>query len=177
MMVPMSRVLFITGSSGSGKTTVAAQVAEHWPSTCALLDFDKIRTFIKSGYAEPAHGWDKKTEKQWTIARDVVASMTQAYAPHNIDVVIEAFATPGDYSAWKKSFGNILHETFVLLPPLDRVLARNNERDGTAKLKEADIRQNYEWYEGWKNVDGVVVLKNSTDSPKQTADKIISLVI
>lgn len=57
----MSKIIFITGPSGSGKTTTAACVAETWPTICALIDFDKIRTCVKSGYAEPAHGWNDKT--------------------------------------------------------------------------------------------------------------------
>jgi adenylylsulfate kinase-like enzyme len=67
----VSRVVFITGPSGSGKSTIAVHVAQRWPTTCALLDFDRVRTFVRSGYAEPAYGWSAECERQWSLARDV----------------------------------------------------------------------------------------------------------
>jgi hypothetical protein len=107
------------------------------------------------------------------VAREVVASMARSYVSNSIDVVTEAFATPGDYPTWEESFGDTTHKTFILLPPLVQVLARNNERE----VKAADVTQNYAWSEGWKNVENVIVLENSKVNPKQTADKIISSII
>ncbi len=172
-MAAVGRVVFITGPSGSGKSTVAAKVAGLWPSTCVLLDFDKQRTFIKSGYAEPAHGWNDECERQWALARDVIAAMIPTYAAQNVDVVVEAYANTGDYDLWQKAFGDVPCRTFVLLPPLEVVLARNNQRSGAAKLQEQDVRSNYECSMGWRSQPDVTVLENFTESPEQTARRII----
>ncbi len=170
----MSKIVFITGPSGSGKSATATRVAEIWPRACVLLKFDEIRTFIKSGYAEPANGWDSATEQQWTITKKVVIAMAKAYVANEIDVVIEAFANPGDYVTWQALFTNVApYQTFALLPTVDVALARNGMRSGAAKLKEHDIRQNHEWSLGWQDVEGVTVFDNSDIDVGSLTDKII----
>jgi adenylylsulfate kinase-like enzyme len=172
----MSLIVFVTGPSGAGKSTTAAQVAADWPDRCAFIDFDRIRTFIKSGYAEPAFGWNEETEQQWEIGKQVVAAMVAAYLAHNVSVVIDAFATFHDYPTWQALFGNTEYHTFALLPNLQVVLQRNNERTGAAKLKESDVRQNYEWSERWRTVEGVTIMDNSMEVPQQSASRIIQRV-
>lgn len=168
-----AKLIFLTGPSGSGKSTTAKEVASNWPTKCALLDFDYVRTLIKSGYAEPANGWNDETEKQWDIAKQVVTTIARKYIDNNVSVVIEAFATPHDYPTWQKLFGDIKPATFVLIPNLEVVLVRNNQRQGIAKLKESDIKQNYEWSESWAKISDGTIIDNSTITTKQTAEKII----
>jgi energy-coupling factor transporter ATP-binding protein EcfA2 len=170
----MSKIIFITGPSGSGKSTTAARISEMWPSACAFLKFDEIRTFIKSGYAEPANGCNSETERQWTIAKEVVISMAKTYIANDVDAVIEAFANPHDYSTWQTLFDPVSYQTFALLPPVEVALARNNARSGVAGLKESDIKQNHEWSVGWKDVPGVIVIDNSNINVDLLTEKIIS---
>lgn len=166
-------LIFITGPSGAGKTTTASEVAARWPSKCALIDFDSIRTLIKSSYAEPAKGWNDETEQQWDIAKQVVASMAETYIKNNVSVVIPVFATPHDYPTWEKLFANMPYKPFALLPDMEVVLARNNQRKNIARLKESDITQNYEWSVEWKNTADVIVIDNGTAKIADIADLII----
>jgi energy-coupling factor transporter ATP-binding protein EcfA2 len=171
----MPKIIFITGPSGSGKTTTATEVAQAWPKACALLRFDQIRTFIAAGYAEPADGWNKETEHQWAIAKGVVGTMAKEYLANDLDVVIEAYSNPHDYPTWQAVFGLTGYVTFALLPPVEVVIARNSARFGVAKLAETDIKQNYEWSIGWRDVKGVTVFDNSNIELDEIAKKIISL--
>lgn len=168
-----AKLIFITGPSGSGKSATAKEVAASWPTTCALLDFDNIRTFIQSGYAEPANGWNDETEKQWELAKHVVTAMAQAYTSSGVSVVLEVFATPHDYPQWQDLFGDMAYKTFALLPEVSVVVGRNNQREGTARLKESDIAQNYDWSVGWKDIDGVTVIDNGNQSVVNVANHII----
>jgi energy-coupling factor transporter ATP-binding protein EcfA2 len=171
----MSKIIFITGPSGSGKSTSAACVADKWPNTCALLKFDELRTFIKSGYAEPADGWNDETERQWTITKKIVTAMAKSYIANEVDVVIEAFSNPGDYSTWQALFNPMDYQTFALLPPVEVALLRNDTRSGAAKLKESDIKQNHEWSAGWSEVDGVTVFDNTHINVETLAEEIIKI--
>ena len=170
---PVSRVVFITGPSGSGKSTVAAHVAQRWPTTCVLLDFVKLRTFVRSGYAEPAHGWSAECERQWTLARDVVAAAVPVYASQSVAIVVEAYANTGDFDRWQAAFGSLPVSTFVLLPPLDLVLARNRQRRGAARLTDDDVRGNYNASLDWREGNGVIVLHIADESPKVLAQRLI----
>jgi adenylylsulfate kinase-like enzyme len=98
----VSRVVFITGPSGSGKSTIAAHVAQLWPTTCVLLDFDQLRTFVRSGYAEPAYGWSAECERQWALARDIVAAAVPVYAAQSVTVVVEAYANTATSTGGKR---------------------------------------------------------------------------
>lgn len=167
-------VVFIIGPSGSGKSTTAALLSSTWHTTCALLKFDKIRTFIKSGYAEPAHGWNEKTKAQWDIAKEVVAGMSRAYNNNKIDVILEVFATPNDLDSYKELFEGLDYRFIVLLPTLETVLTRNNQREGVEKLKDEVIRQNYKWSEAWRDVKGAVVIDNANITTDEVVRKIIT---
>jgi hypothetical protein len=108
-----------------------------------------MRAFVKSGYAEPANGWDRETARQWEVAKAVVASVAKSYLESNISVVVEAFANSGEYTTWTSLLSEVgNYQTFALMPPLETVLARNASRAGVARLKEADIKQNHEWSAG-----------------------------
>jgi len=169
----VSRVVFITGPSGSGKSTIAAHVAQRWPTTCALLDFDRVRTFVRAGYAEPAYGWSVECERQWSLARDVVAAAVPVYAARSVTVVVEAYANTGDVDRWQAAFGSIPVSTFVLLPPLDLVLTRNRQRRGAARLTDDDVRGNYAASLDWRDGNGVTVLRFTDESPEAQARVLI----
>jgi len=77
-------------------------VAARWPSICAVLNFDEIRRLIKSGYAEPATGWNEATEQQWELAKHTVMAMAKAYIDNGVSVVLEVFATSYDFRKWKQ---------------------------------------------------------------------------
>lgn len=168
-----AKLIFITGPSGAGKSTTAKEVASKWPSTCALLDFDKIRTLIKAGYAEPALEWNDETASQWGLAMQVIKAMAQAYIDNNVSVVVEVFATPSDLSKWQALFGDIPFRAFVLLPDLDVVIARNEERKGVTKLMEHKVRENYEWSVGWSKISGITILDNGHAEVADIAIKIM----
>jgi energy-coupling factor transporter ATP-binding protein EcfA2 len=164
-------VVFITGPSGSGKSTVAERVAERWPTTCVLLDFDRLRTFIRSGYAEPAYGWTAECERQWSLARRVIAAAVPVYLAQSVDVVVDAYANPGDFDLWRAAFGSVPTRTFVLMPPLALALARNRQREGPARLIDEDVRGNYAASAGWRDAD-VTVVRIQDETPDELAERV-----
>ncbi len=172
----LGRIVFVSGPSGSGKSTTARHVAAHMSGLCALLDFDQVRLLVKAGYAEPAYGWNEDTERQWAIAKSVVGAMASTYCQQGVNVVIEAFATPHDYSFWRELVAGAPFSAFVLLPPVEVALERNAQRSGAAKLKDSDIRQHHDWSMGWYDVEDVTVLDNATITPEEVAADIVAAV-
>lgn len=166
-------LIFLTGPSAAGKSTTAKLLASKWHKTCALIDFDKIRTFIKSGYVEPAIEWNDKAKQQWDLAKEVVTEMSKIYNKHDVDVVLEVFATPNDFENYKDLLKDLNYKFVVLLPTLESAIIRNNQRKGLPKLKEKDIRQNYEWSEGWRNIKEAIIIDNTDLTVEETVDEII----
>jgi hypothetical protein len=146
-----------------------------WPSTCAVLNFDEIRRLIKSGYAEPAIEWNEATERQWELAKHVVIAMAKTYIDNDISVVLEVFATPHDFPKWKRLFGDLPYTAVALVPELEVVLARNDQRQGVPKLKESDVTRNHEWSLGWKDVPKMTVIDNGIHNAADVAQEILDL--
>jgi hypothetical protein len=138
-----------------------------------LLEFDKLRTFVRSGYAEPAYGWSTECERQWSLARDVVGAAVPVYAAQSV-AIVEAYANTGDFDRWQAAFGSIPVSTFVLLPPLDLVLARNRQRRGAARLTDNDLRSNYN-APRWtgRRGNGVIILRIADEPPEVLAQRLI----
>lgn len=108
------------------------------------------------------------------MAKQVVAEMCKAYTTNNVDVVIEAFVTPGeDYQSWKDLLKSLEVKTIILLPSRESVIVRNNQREGIEKLKDEDVIQNYEWSENWKKVEDVTLIDNTNKTVEATVDEII----
>lgn len=169
------KLVFITGPSGAGKSTTAEDLAANWPGICALLNFDQVRLLIRSGYAEPATGWNAQTERQWDLAKRVVVAMAKAYLSDGVSVVLEVFATARDLPGWKALFGDSSFVAVALLPAVEVVLARNSRREGVAKLADVDVRQNYEWSAGWRDVPDATVIDTSIMSVSDVSRAILAL--
>ena len=87
-----------------------------WPGEARCLHFDRLRTFVRSGYAEPAYGWSAECERQWSLARNVIAAAVPVYAAESVTVVVEAYANTVDFDQRQAAFGSIPASTFVLVP-------------------------------------------------------------
>jgi AAA domain len=168
-------LVFITGPTGAGKSASAEAVADKWPGTCAVINFDHIRRLVRSGYAEPAFGWNDEAARQWELARRVSVAMARAYLSGGVSVVLEVFATPDDFPGWQQLFGDLARKAVALVPELDVVLARNDQRSGVTRLPNCDMRRNYEWSTGWADVPGVDVIDNSTKDIGDVAEEILRL--
>ena len=65
------RAVLITGTPGSGKTSVAEAIAARMEKS-AHIPVDFFRKMIKGGYRSP-HLWDEEVERQCKIARRAAA--------------------------------------------------------------------------------------------------------
>lgn len=162
-----SIVLFMTGPSGAGKSTTAQAWAASRENTCALIDQDHIRSFIKSGFADPGIAWNETTANQWEISRKICIDMVYRYVEGDIDCVIDTFSPTSDFEVWKSYLSDIQVYVVVLLPALETVIARNNQREGTAKIPEDSIRQNHGWMVAWKEHPEALIIDNANKSVEE----------
>jgi uridine kinase len=68
--------LVITGAPGSGKSTVAAFVAERF-ERCALVPADVFFGFVTRGYIDP---WLPESHEQNTVVTEVSAAAAGGFA-------------------------------------------------------------------------------------------------
>jgi len=88
----MSNIIFITGMSGSGKSTISRGVAEHFPQALHL-DVDQLRGMMVTGLARPGSQPDIVTEER-------VKQLQLARSSATYDVFVKN--TPSATATWKR---------------------------------------------------------------------------
>jgi chloramphenicol 3-O-phosphotransferase len=122
----MPILIIITGTPGSGKTTIGNAFAEASPFG-VHIQVDFFRKLVKGGYASPHH-WDQEVERQYTLARKASAETAKLFLSAGFDVVLDDIVPPNVVSIWQDLL-EPFEPNFVLLePPLEVALQRNRER-------------------------------------------------
>lgn len=83
-------VLILTGSPGTGKTTVAALLADRSPAA-VHLEADTFFHFIRSGRIEP---WEPESHEQNRVVMEIVGEAAAAYARAGYFTVIDGIVLP-----------------------------------------------------------------------------------
>ena len=175
-MVEKPQVLLISGPAGAGKTETAREWARSRTHKCAHISLDDIRLMVKSGHADPRHGWGSEQRQQFRLARGSVALLARRFIGAGINCVIDDVVFPdwpeADYPGWSRELGGMVHRLVVLLPALDAVLKRNREREAYHRLPPEMMKMTYEMMVPWRDCAGVPVIDNSCLSVGQTVRAI-----
>lgn len=165
----MSKVLIITGTSGSGKSSTSKVLSETLPGTWALISQDDIRGLVKAGYKSAGEDWTDETRKQWEASIDICSDMIKRYRQYGINCILELFAPPSEFEKWKPKLKNTDYQLFVLIPTVETVIHRNANRE--LKMKESKIRENHEWFTVWQPEQAKII-----DSTNQTLEETVELI-
>jgi cytidylate kinase len=132
----MSDVLLLTGSPGSGKTTVAALVASDLERPTVHVTTDQFYRAIRSGFVPP---YLPGAQRQNEVVVDAIVAAVTVYARGGYDVVVDGIIGPwflppfrraAEEEQWSMSY-------VVLRPDLDTTLKRARQRAGE-ELKDVD---------------------------------------
>ena len=140
-VVPAAPLLLLTGSPGTGKTTVAPLVADrHDPSVC--LDLDWFFAKLRRGAIEP---WREEAHAQNRVVLHAAAEAVAVFAEGGYFTVAEGILYPfmlDLFAAAAEPHGVIIHYA-VLRAPIDvvqqRVQDRTVEPEHTGALADADV--------------------------------------
>lgn len=154
----MSEVLLITGPPGAGKSTASREFAKTTDGMWACIEQDAIRQLVKSGFKNPSDPWTKDTETQMNVSIDICGDMAKRYQQAGINCIIDCFAPLEDFDEWAKALKGVTYRIIVFLPEVEEAIARNNQRTGDARLKEAQVKQQHEWLSAWRNDPRATIL-------------------
>lgn len=126
-------ILILSGSPGSGKTTIAARLA-HLPGGAKVhLHSDDFWGYIKHGLIAP---WLPQSHEQNRMIAGIAASVAGQYAQHGYFVTLDGVVRPW----WLPSFQTLglpLHY-IVLRTSLEDVVTRCHARGGDS-LADPDV--------------------------------------
>jgi len=112
--------ILVTGPPGAGKSTVAALVAEAFP-TVALVPGDAFFAFWSRGFVQP---WRPESRAQNATILTAAGAAVGAYSRGGCQVVYDGVLGPWLLPAFLAGAGPAPVHYVVLLPPLEVCLAR-----------------------------------------------------
>jgi tRNA uridine 5-carbamoylmethylation protein Kti12 len=162
-------ILILTGSPGSGKTSVARSLTRTWRKS-VHLESDQFFHFIESGYIEP---WRAASHGQNQVVMRIVAMAAAGYARAGYETVIDGIVLP----AWffEPLRDALQREGFVvayavLRPPLD--VAQERARLRSDSFFDSDVIEKI-----WNGFTDLGTLEpHAIDSRDQTPEQTATVI-
>ena len=165
----MHRIILISGIPGSGKTTVALALAEHF-ERCALIEGDVVQhVFTFKGCVGPMADPTRESQRQYRLRWKNCLDLAKNFYDAGFNVIIEQVAEP----KWLEWFRDHLEgrpvSAITLLPRLEVALARDRDR-----LDKTVARQ-YAFLDDWlrRRVVGYTI-DTSDLTVAQTVEQILA---
>ena len=118
-------MFLISGTPGSGKTSVAGALLRHFPLGLHL-PLDDFREFVVSGRAS-VFNWSEETDRQFALARTAAVGTATRYLEAGFAVAFDDVVFPAETERIYVEPLPEIHKV-LLLPRLEVVLKRNAER-------------------------------------------------
>ena len=172
--MPSGQLLLLTGSPGSGKTTVAPLVADYAAPSCCL-NLDWFFASLRNGAIDP---WKPEAHQQNRVVLSAAASAVATFTAGGYFTVAEGILYPfmlDLFAAACEPLGIDVNYA-VLTAPLSTVLTRVQDRlsepqHATALADEKVVGDLWSLFEE-QGVDGRHRIDSSQQSPHVVADII-----
>lgn len=128
----MTQIIFVTGAPGSGKSTIARRLAEHFPKSLHL-QVDQLREMMVKGVElpDPGKGWNDEISRQFQWARSTAIYMAQLYAHAGVTVIIDDVCVPAEFADhYQTLFQEPNVQRVLLLPRPSAVIEQMQQRAG-----------------------------------------------
>lgn len=178
----MNKIIFITGASGAGKTTIGRRIAEHYPKSLHL-ELDVLRRSIVNGLVVPSSTWTDDLTKQTQLSRTAACKMAKLYSANGYDVVVDDVCVPECFAdQFTELFNHDAADSItvykVLLMP-QRTVVNERVRQRGGPYAQLFIEHGTPWIYSYIEPmpkAGWIVIDSSNLTIEQTAEAVLQRI-
>lgn len=167
-------ICLITGPAGSGKSSVSKTLAKKFERS-AVIEVDKIREIVVGGYVRP---WPhtEEVDLQLSLAAQNACDMAVNFIDKGFNVFIDDVVGRKLLNQYSEYFKNKNFKVFLLMPSIESLLKRFDERGNNEELRQRTIELHKSFSEKQDKLNWQVI--NSSDQKlEETVDEIYKSII
>ena len=167
-------ICLITGPAGSGKSSTSKALANKFERS-AYIEVDNLRAMIKGGYVRP-WPYNEEVELQASLIVKNACDIANNFLEKGFNVFIEGTAGRKMLEQYSNFFKDKNFKVFLLIPSLDALLKRFDNRGDNKELRERTIELHKLFLEKQDQLNGQVI--NSSDQTlEETVGEIYKSII
>lgn len=167
-------ICLITGPAGSGKSSVSKALANKFERS-AVIEVDILKKMIKSGYVKE---WPhtEEVDLQLSLSAKNACDMTNNLLEKGFSVFIDDGVGRKILEQYSIFFKDKNFKAFLLMPSLEALLRRFDDRGGNKELRERTIEL-HKSYSEKKDKLNLQIINSSDHTLEKTVDEIYKSIV
>jgi cytidylate kinase len=162
-------ICLITGPAGSGKSSTSKALAKKFKRS-VVIEVDKLRAMVVGGYVKP---WphNEEVDLQLSLSAKNACDMATNFMEKGFSVFIDDVVGRKLLEQYSNFFKDKNFQTFLLMPSLESLLNRFDDRGDNKELRERTVELHKQFSEKKDNLSWQVV-DSSTQTLEETVEQI-----
>lgn len=168
--VIMTFIIAITGPTGSGKSTIAKEIAKR-VDKCVSIDVDVIKHLIHSGFI-----YDETPEgiAQWELLGTNIVQLARNFHESGYNVIINGYLNK---PAWSKLQSFVSFDSkLMLLPDIETTIDRDAARIADDFMGEEAVRTHTAYFSTDPYFDDFIKINSTSQTISETVSAVLNKI-
>lgn len=162
-------ICLITGPSGVGKSSVAKALAKKFERS-VVINVDYIRKMVTGGYIRP-WPYNEEVKIQTSLGSQNACILANNFLNSGFNIIIDDVIGTTLFKQYSDFFSNKFFRVFLLLPTLESLLNRFDQRENDEELRKR-TQELYKEFNKQKDVLNWQIIDSSNQTLEETTNQI-----